>query len=61
MQELIDMALKTLLENPHINEVEVTNTNGGKIRLVRNTPIPTYYSPGWYTRPTEWYVHPTEW
>ena len=58
MEELIKQAIKTLAENPYINEIELTNEYGAKIRLVRNAPSITYHSSGWCAPITNPYTYP---
>jgi len=39
MKKLLKKARDFLRENYEFNEVELTDTKGNKVRLVRNTPI----------------------
>ena len=60
MEELLKIAKKFLEENPGINEVELTDSFRGKVRVVRNTPAVygTCWYPGQWTYQPQYYVNP---
>jgi len=46
MEELIKLATKTLSENA-INEVELTDSLGNRVYMVKYTPVPCIYQKPW--------------
>jgi len=60
MEELLKVAKKFLEENPGINEVELTDSFRGKVKVVRNIPVVygTYWYPGQWTYQPQYYVNP---
>jgi hypothetical protein len=43
MDDMLKKAGEFLKENPYLNEVELTDATGIKVRVVRSTPIINYW------------------
>ncbi len=56
MDELLKKAAQFLQENPSLNEVEIEQNGGWRVKVVRMTPTPIIYS-GW-TYPSITYQWP---
>ena len=55
MKQLLAQAAKFMEENPSLNEVELTDSFGNKVRVARYSPAITYYTtPAFMTTPYQY-------